>query len=294
MAAAVEVMEPVDVPEPAEPAEVPDLKPCEHQAGGHFASGKEAATFVDGSGKFYKAFQDNVRGAREAALYELVFGESDETVRAEDMAGLREFLPKYYGTIVTADKKLLALEDTCASYTKPCVLDAKMGFSTIYEWADEKYKNKNKDKDQITTQASLGYRVTGFKSWQLDKGEYFVADRLYGKALTKDTMGAALAKFASNGVLTPADIYGGLHGAAAKVRSLERWFEAQRSLVFYAASVLVIYEGTATRPEDANVQIRWIDFAHTFPAKGQRDDNVLPGLKSLAGLMERVAAGEAQ
>ncbi len=54
-------------------------------------------------------------------------------------------------------------------------------------------------KDKATTQASLGYRVTGFKAWQQDKGEYFVADRLYGKAIRDDTMGQALATYASNG-----------------------------------------------------------------------------------------------
>ncbi len=30
------------------------------------------------------------------------------------------------GTIVTEGKKLLALEDTCKAYAKPCVLDAKV------------------------------------------------------------------------------------------------------------------------------------------------------------------------
>ncbi|KXZ42046.1 hypothetical protein GPECTOR_217g453 [Gonium pectorale] len=283
-----------------------DLKPCEHQAGGHFASGKDAATFVDESGKFYKVFQDDVRGGREAAVYELIFGEADdEVVRREDMLQLRSFVPRYFGTIVSGSSKLLALEDTCKAYTKPCVLDAKvrglepglgaggMGLSTVYEWADEKYKKKNEGKDEATTQASLGYRVTGFKVWQQADGEYFTADRMYGKKLSSETMPAALAKFASNGSLTPADVYGGPNGAVAKIRALQAWFESQRSLCFFAASILVIYEGTATRPEDANVAVRFIDFAHTFARKGEKDENVLAGVKSLADLMERVAAGEA-
>lgn len=281
MSAAVLVEEPVD------------LKPCEHQAGGHFAKGKNAATFVDGSGKFYKAFQDDVRGGREAAVYELIFSdEANEDVRLEDMQQLRAFVPQYFGAIVSGDKKLLALEDTCSQYTKPCVLDAKMGMTTTYEWADDQYKKKTEGKDKATTQATLGYRVTGFKAWHQDKGEYFVADRLYGKAIRDDTMGQALATFASNGSLTPKDIFGGPDGAVAKIRALQAWFESQRSLLFFAASILVIYEGTATSVEEAKVTIRFIDFAHTFPAKGQRDDNVLAGVKSLADLMERVAEGQ--
>ncbi|GLC46705.1 hypothetical protein PLESTB_001354500 [Pleodorina starrii] len=274
----------------AEATEVTDLKPCEHQAGGHFAVGKHAATFVDGSGKFYKLFQDDVRSGREASIYETIFaGADDDEVRKEDMVAFRHFVPKYFGIVVSGDKKLLALEDTCSAYQKPCVIDAKMGLTTIYDWSDGKYKAKNATKDLVTTQSTLGFRVTGFKVWQQDKGEYFVADRSYGKELTAETMPAALTKFGSNGSLTPRDVYGGPDGAVAKIRCLQSWFEAQRSLLFFAASIIVVYEGAATRPEEANVTIRFIDFAHTFPSKGKRDDNVLPGVKILADLLERVA-----
>ncbi|PNW75907.1 hypothetical protein CHLRE_12g555450v5 [Chlamydomonas reinhardtii] len=288
MAATVDVERPVDIGEL-------DLRPCEHQAGGHFASeqGKAAGTFVDSSGKFYKAFQDDIRGGREAAVYELIFGDADESVRKEDMEQLRRFVPKYFGTLVSDGKKLLALEDTCKAYTKPCVLDCKMGMTTIYDWAEDKYKTKNAGKDTATTQASLGYRVTGFKVWQQAKAEYFFADRHYGKKLTDGTMAAALATFANNGAIGPDAVYGGPNGAVAQIRALQSWFESQRSLVFFAASILVIYEGAATRPEDANVTIRFIDFAHTFPSKGQADANVTPAVKSLADLMEQVATGQA-
>ncbi|GFR39948.1 hypothetical protein Agub_g25, partial [Astrephomene gubernaculifera] len=187
--------------------EVLNLKPCEHQAGGHFASGKEAATFVDNSGKFYKVFQDDTRGGREACIYELIFSDSGEGADNDDLRKLRQFVPKYFGTVVTGDRKLLALEDTCSAYKKPCVLDAKMGLTTIYEWADDKYKAKNKGKDATTTQSSLGFRVTGFKVWQQARGEYRTADRHYGKQLTAESMGAALATFGSNGALTPRDVY---------------------------------------------------------------------------------------
>lgn len=44
------------------------------------------------------------------------------------------------------------------------------------------------------------------------------------------------------GSLTPKDIFGGPDGAVAKIRALQAWFESQRSLLFFAASILVIYE----------------------------------------------------
>lgn len=274
-----------------------DLKPCEHQAGGHFKSGKtegaQGATYVDGSGRFYKAVQDDSRGGREAAVYELIFGESEERPEDEkaDLEQLRQFVPRFYGVVFSGSQKLLALEDSCHGYRKPCVLDAKMGFTTIYDWADDKYKVKTGTKDQETTQAALGYRVTGFKVYQRDKADYFVADRLYGKALTPDTMAGALALFGSNGRLTPKHVYGGPSGALAKLRALEQWFAQQRTLCFYAASVIIMYEGDAESAEEADVRLRWIDFAHTFPSPGRApDDNVHRGLRSLIGLLEQVAA----
>ncbi|GIL95636.1 hypothetical protein Vretimale_1606 [Volvox reticuliferus] len=233
--------------ENAEASKDVDLKPCDHQVGGHFSSGKHAGTFVDSS----------------------------------------------VGIVVNGDLKMLALEDTCKAYKKPCVLDAKMGLTTIYEWADEKYKAKNANKDRDTTQSKLGFRVTGFKVWQAEKGEYFVADRNYGKELTPQTMGAAFTKFGTNGLLSPRDVYCGPQGAVAQIRSLKAWFETQQSLLFFAASVLIVYEGAATRAEDANVAIRFIDFAHTFPSKGKRDDNVLRGITVLVDMLQSVGEGDA-
>ncbi|GIL44011.1 hypothetical protein Vafri_1594 [Volvox africanus] len=187
---------------------------------------------------------------------------------------------------------MLALEDTCKAYKKPSVLDAKMGFTTIYEWADQKYKDKNADKDLVTTQSKLGFRVTGFKVWQADRGEYFVADRNYGKELTPQTMPAAFAKFGTNGLVSPLDVYCGPKGAVAQIHALKKWFETQQSLLFFAASVLIVYEGAATRAEDVNVAIRFIDFAHTFPSKGKRDDNVLAGITKLAEMLQHVGEGD--
>lgn len=108
--------------------------------------------------------QDMVRGGREAAVYELMFSdnldeEQQAAVKKEDMVALRQFVPRFcecfadcvllvkplHSTrmverraglsvlaptdgIVEADgKKLLALDDSCHGYEKPCVLDAKVG-----------------------------------------------------------------------------------------------------------------------------------------------------------------------
>jgi 1D-myo-inositol-tetrakisphosphate 5-kinase/inositol-polyphosphate multikinase len=47
------------------------------------------------------------------------------------------------------------------------------------------------------------------------------------------------------GSLKAKDVFGGAHGAVSQLRGLQSWFESQQSMVFFAASVLVIYEGEA-------------------------------------------------
>ena len=66
--------------------------------------------------------------------------------------------------------------------------------------------------------------------------------------------------------------------------------ESQCSYQFFQSSVLIVYEGEATRIEDANVRVAWVDFAHTFQTVGgARDENVLRALNSLLAMMEAAA-----
>jgi hypothetical protein len=60
-------------------------------------------------------------------------------------------------------------------------------------------------------------------------------------------------------------VYGGPTGAVAQLRSLLSWFHVQQEFHFYSASVLLLYEGDATDAAEANVRVRLVDFAHTFP-----------------------------
>jgi hypothetical protein len=46
------------------------------------------------------------------------------------------------GTLKHNGKDLLALEDMARGYKKPCVLDCKMGFSSVYPWAEPRYIEK--------------------------------------------------------------------------------------------------------------------------------------------------------
>ena len=64
----------------------------------------------------------------------------------------------------------------------------------------------------------------------------------------------------------------------------------QRDFLFYSASVLLIYEGTAAAAEEAKVSVRLIDFAHTFPSSGVKDENCLHGVGALRAALCCAAA----
>jgi 1D-myo-inositol-tetrakisphosphate 5-kinase/inositol-polyphosphate multikinase len=75
---------------------------------------------------------------------------------------------------------------------------------------------------------------------------------------------------------------------------LARVYEAQASWHFFSASLLVVYEGAAAHPDQADPRVTLIDFAHTFPVVGDgaasgpsgRDQNFLDGLTSLTRVLQ--------
>ena len=65
--------------------------------------------------------------------------------------------------------------------------------------------------------------------------------------------------------------------------------QVQQEFCFYSSSVLIMYEGDAETAEEANVSVRFVDFAHTFPSGGQRDGNFAKGLSALTSTLSAVA-----
>ena len=73
-------------------------------------------------------------------------------------------------------------------------------------------------------------------------------------------------------------------------------FNDQRKYKMFASSLLLAYdaeavkkfvEGEIDRNELGNwIIVRVIDFAHVFPAEGERDDNFLSGLENLLTLFK--------
>jgi 1D-myo-inositol-tetrakisphosphate 5-kinase/inositol-polyphosphate multikinase len=186
--------------------------------------------------------------------------------------------------------KLIAMEDMCKPYKKACVMDCKMGYTTVYPWGPEKYVTKNSAKDLENTSSTVGFRVSGLRCYRPAEGEMFKPDRHWGKTLNADNIGSAFELFAS-GALGPKELYGDAEfGVLAQLRKLQQWVHSQTSVQMYQASVLLMYEGDCTCVADANVRVAVVDFAHTFQSLGQKDENWIKALDNLIAIVEKVVS----
>lgn len=287
----------------------------------------EPECIIDGTGRFLKPYQDGPRAIREEQFYRAcasaldpdatprchaaypspsgqppsdeVAASSDHQAvpKEEDVVGLSPFLPKFHGTVEVEGRKYLALEDLCHSYKHPCIIDIKLGFTTIYPWATDAYKAKNEGKDASTTQGQLGYRISGFQVWRrpggVDQeagGSYFRSGRALGRTLTTGTISSVFEQFTSGNELSYRDVFlGESNGAVLQLKKFREWAAHQSSFQFYQSSVLIIYEGDARLSEEAKVQVKFIDFAHCFRTlNNERDDNLLRSIDSLIEKIEEL------
>ena len=280
---------------------------------GHLRENGKAGALVDAeSGVWYKPLQAGPRGKREVAFYEAVFRgggggggggragggpEEEEGIFPASASSahyrcfvpscavvLTRFVPRFYGQREVTGRPYLLLEDFTRIYQNPSIVDVKVGFRTWSPEAGEAAILKCRQKDRATTSGALGFKICGMQVFEGVCGCYFKASKNWCKSnLTPPLVAGLLGRFPQNGTgLCAADVYGGPRGALAQLRALEAWFESQTDFHFFSASVLILYEGAAKRAEDAHVQVKLVDFAHTYWGVGKRDDNFLGGIRALA------------
>ncbi|CAI5473590.1 unnamed protein product [Closterium sp. Yama58-4] len=162
------------------------LKPAEHQVAGHrFEEGRQGS-LVDDSGCFYKPMQAGERGEKELKFYTRIA--ADTSIPPE----IKAMFPVCHGS-----KEFLVMEDLTRNYTKPCIMDIKMGRKTWYEGAPQKYIDKCLVKDSTTTSGTLGYRVAGMQVQDSRTGAMWRAGRKWCQNLTNQQMPAVFRLFFS-------------------------------------------------------------------------------------------------
>lgn len=148
-----------------------------HQVAGHT---KEALRCLDG-GLLLKPMMKKDLFLREVTLYEDMYRQESGYIPSPIA-----FVPKYYGVMCTKSNNgemlpCLVLADVNQHYRKPCVIDIKMGQQTFEPTATK--EKKDRERKKYPYQEEIGFRITGFKVYDIVSQNYVAFDKTLGRNL---------------------------------------------------------------------------------------------------------------
>ncbi|EFA08152.1 inositol polyphosphate multikinase [Tribolium castaneum] len=239
--AAFSLVDPVE--EDEEYLEIPaDMQLFENQVAGHMIKGKQYG-MIKHKGTVLKPITKPKCGQREVEFYEEVSKASDETRRE-----LKDFVPKYFGTVKVPIKgteiDCIVLEDLTKHYKEPCVMDIKIGRRTWDPTATYE-KIVNEEAKYQDSKRDLAFCIPGFQVYQIYNNQLAKFDKNYGKTLNKDTVPLALKTFLNAETSPPCRSL--IVQFLASLWRIQMWARKQRTYHFYSSSLLLVYDARRLR-----------------------------------------------
>ena len=199
------------------------------------------------------------------------------------------FTSPYHGTIrrklspANHDSKTphidyMVLDDATANFSRPCVMDLKMGQKT-YE-PDAPPKKKENECSKYPMQEIFGFRIVGMTTFSpshpnSNESGFLKLGKEFGVSRdTEEKVQEGLSLFFNSRINV-------MNNAVAFLETILNWFEENKSFSFFASSILIVYEGDKKFCGRDSVCVRMIDFAHV-----RRNNCVDPGY--LAGIQNLI------
>lgn len=264
--------------------QAPEISPLDTQVAGHGSEDDGQDGVLQNSlGLIYKPIQDSSRGLRELEFYQKI-----NNSNKEDDVQIRRLIPKFYGDEKINDKHYLVLENLTFGFSKPCVMDIKIGKITYGLDATEDKIARNK-KSYPGTKGPFGFSVLGLITHS-DQG-YVQHKKSFGKSLDQNNLDLILHNFLdvnSKYALNLAKCF------LIKLREIEAFFLCQKTYLLFGSSILFVYDYESLASVDWSgnnpVRLGMIDFAHVWSADNSLDDNYIHGLQNVIGVFEKFIA----
>lgn len=191
-------------------------------------------------------------------------------------------------------RRALALENITDGFVNPCVLDCKTGIRHYDDDATVAKRRRHIAKANATTTAACGVRFNGMQSFKrttrdAPDGVFEAMDKYHGRTLLPDDLIPEATWFFHDSISVRVDC---IRAILSRLSDLREYLIEQNHFFFYSCSLLLVYDGALPEVTPTRADIRMIDFAHTVPSNGQRDDGVLFGINYLIQTLTAVVNNE--
>ncbi len=190
---------------------------------------------------------------------------------------LCHLVPKFYGTAGDS----IILQDLTAGYTRPCVMDVKIGANTIGPQKSLPRRMRAYLRDRVTTSHRYGFRLCGLTVYDAEKGTMQHITRSKTEFLAR-RMHKYLQIYCADSDRRAAFLEG--------LENIRAWFRQNERVAFLASSVLFVYEGDPAVANPLPPRVWMIDLAHSRALReGERVDlNYLFGLDRLGAAISGI------
>ncbi|GFZ51541.1 hypothetical protein JCM24511_09308 [Saitozyma sp. JCM 24511] len=146
---------------------------------------------------------------REIAFYQLL-----NEGRSSPLSRLRPFVPRFFGTLrlegrlepgggvdrgvipeIAEIPESVVLENLSHAYTRPSILDAKLGRVLFSSDAAPEKRARMERQARETTSWETGLRLTGCQTWHAASSTYILTPKSFGKSITPQQLPQGMVRF---------------------------------------------------------------------------------------------------